>query len=69
MNCEGKSNILLCLYGDCVHIFQIGLELSKEVSLAERCLTKQTFFCKSEHFVLNSSQQLKSPKLAKMMGC
>ena len=36
MNCEGKSNILLCLYGDYVHIFQIGLELPEEVSLAER---------------------------------
>ncbi len=31
MNCEGKSNILLCLYGDYVHIFQIGLELFKKL--------------------------------------
>lgn len=31
MNCEGKSNILLCLYGDYVHIFQIDLELLKKL--------------------------------------
>lgn len=50
MNCEGKSNILLCLYGDYVHIFQIGLELPEEVSLAERYLTKQTFFMQIRTF-------------------